>query len=242
MARFFVDNKVALGCPLILDGENAQHISRSLRMRRGETVAVCSEGKAYQCRITDFTADTVTVLPEQELPSHEPEVAVSVYLGLPKGDKLDFCVQKCVELGASEIIPFLSDYCVVKADGKNDRTPRRQKIALEAAKQCGRDTVPAVLATMSFQEALGRGAESDIPLFCYEGDAVPLSRVLSGQNWSEKKKISIFIGPEGGFSKNEFDKAREMGYNIVSLGSRVLRCETAPLCALTAVLYAAGEF
>lgn len=109
MPRFFVEQSVVPGQPLVLDGENAHHISFSLRMRVGERLVVCAGGQAFPCSIQSFTASEVTVLPEAPLPETEPDLSVSVYLALSKGDKFDFCIQKCIELGATEIIPFRSE-------------------------------------------------------------------------------------------------------------------------------------
>lgn len=243
MPRFFVEQSVVPGQPFVLDGENAHHISFSLRMRVGERLVVCAEGQAFPCIIQAFTASEVTVLPEAPLPETEPDLSVSVYLALSKGDKFGFCIQKCIELGATEIIPFRSEFCIVKGNAADTKEERRQKIAMEAAKQCGRTVVPRVWPVCSFETALQRGARADLRLFCSERqDASALSALLHDGWQTSCKTVSVFTGPEGGFAQQEFDKAAEMGYNMITLGKRILRCETAPLCVLSALMYASGEF
>lgn len=243
MPRFFTDTAIEPGVPFCLDGEAARHISFSLRMRVGERLVVCSAGNAYDCVIDGFTASEVTLVPERLCDSTEPAVSVSMYIAVPKGDKLDFCIQKCVELGATEIIPFWSDHCVTKGGSVEKKGERRAKIAAEAAKQCGRAVVPQVLPIMTFEAALARGRKADLALFCSEKpDAKPLSAVLSEKNCAQVQSISVFSGPEGGFSEKEFDNAEKIGYNMITLGKRILRCETAPMCVLAALMYAFGEF
>lgn len=243
LPRFFIDDAIVPGTPFSLGGEDARHISRSLRMRVGERLVVCSGGTEYDCVIQGFTAATVALMPESSRGAHEPPVRVGMYIAVPKSEKLDFCVQKCVELGASEIVPFWADHCVTRGGSAETKAERRQKIAAEAAKQCGRGFVPPVLPVLSFEEALRRGAAADLLLFCSEKeDASPLSAVLRGADVQSVGTVSVFTGPEGGFSQKEFDKAAEIGYNMITLGNRILRCETAPLCVLSALMFAFGEF
>ena len=243
MPRFFTETPIEPGVPFLLTGDAAHHISFSLRMRVGERLVVCSAGKAYDCVIEGFTAADVSLKAERECDSTEPAVSVSMYIAVPKGDKLDLCIQKCVELGATEIVPFWSEHCVTKGGGAEKKGERRSRIAAEAAKQCGRAVVPAVLPILSFEEALARGAKADLALFCSEKpSAGPLSSLLKATDCQRVHTISVFSGPEGGFAEKEFDKAEKIGYNMITLGKRILRCETAPMCVLSALMYAFGEF
>ena len=242
MPHFFTENRIEIGVPFLLGGEDAHHISRSLRMRAGERLVVCSGGKAYDCVIRGFSANSVTLFPEAMRMTTEPSVRVSMYIAVSKGDKLDFCIQKCVELGAFEIVPFRSEHCLPRGDNET-REERRRKIATEAAKQCGRASVPPVWPVLPFDEALQRGKEAELCLFCSEKqEATPLSSVLHNAGTQSVRSVSVFTGPEGGFSQKEFDKAVQIGYNMITLGRRILRCETAPLCALSALMFAFGEF
>lgn len=171
----------------------------------------------------------------------EPVVDVSVYVAFPKADKLEHVIQKATELGAREIIAFPSSRCVSRPDEKSlkKKLERWQKIALSAAQQSGRGRIPQVLVLNSFSAALSRAAQSDRALLFYENeDAYTLKMALEGSY----RTVSLMVGPEGGLEEAEVSQAQEAGLKICTLGKRILRCETAPLCALSAVMYDAGEF
>lgn len=234
MPRFFVDSNQITEKTILLTGENAHHVSRSLRMAVGETVTVCDgAGTDYFCRLTEFATDSVTAEILSRAPSEtEPPYRVCVYQALPKGDKLDEVIQKAVECGAAEIVPFESSRCVVRlGDGKRDRerTERRNRIAQTAAGQCGRGRIPLVRAAVSFAEMLQSASDADLPLFCYEGEGtIPLGTVLQAAH--EKgipQSVSIVVGSEGGFSPQEAEFAKGAGLIPVGLGKRILRTETA---------------
>ena len=167
---------------------------------------------------------------------------VSVYMAFSKGDKLEHVIQKATELGAIEIVAFPSARCVSKPDDKSlaKKLERWQKIAASAAEQSGRGIVPKVFVLDSFGAALSRAAGADIPILFYENaHATTLSMALKER---EYKTVSILTGPEGGLEPSEVEKAESVGLKICTLGSRILRCETAPLCALSAIMYDCGEF
>ena len=246
MPRFFLSaSNIADGLVTIC-GDDAVHISRSLRMRVGEHITVCDMQKnEYDCELTEFTPDSVTA---RIISSHksdtEPPYTVRLFQALPKSDKLDVIIQKSVETGAHEIIPFESERCVVKKDSdsrkEQRKLDRRSRIALEAAKQCGRGTVPEVTLPISFGEMIRRAVQSELVLFFYEGDGtVPLRKLLTEKYPDSEmpKSISVIIGSEGGFSLKEVEKAREAGFNICGLGRRILRCETAPSFVLACLTY-----
>lgn len=234
MPRFFVDSGQIGNQTVTILGEDAHHISRSLRMAAGETVTVCDgAGSDYLCRLTEFLPDRVVAQVLSRSPSAtEPPYTVRVFQALPKGDKLDEVIQKAVECGAGEIVPFESSRCVVRlGDGKRDRErgERRKRIALTAAKQCGRGRIPDVLPAMSFRDALGSAASAELALFCYEGDGTrPLGEALTEQRANGlPKSISVMVGSEGGFSPEEAEAAKAAGMIPVGLGPRILRTETA---------------
>ena len=169
MPRFFVDSGQIENRTATVFGEDAHHISRSLRMAAGETVTLCDgEGTDYLCRLTEFLPDRVVAEVLSQSPSAtEPPYTVRVLQALPKGDKLDEVIQKSVECGACEILPFESSRCVVRlGDGKKDRErgERRNRIALTAAKQCGRGRIPRVLPAMPFREAVKIAAPDRVAL------------------------------------------------------------------------------
>ena len=247
MPRFFVRRSQIDGERITLIGEDAHHIARSLRMAVGDGVTVCDmQGNEYDCRIESFDDDrevSVSVLSVKKA-ENEPPVRIRVFQALPKGDKLDTVIQKAVECGASEIIPFESERCVVKVkpEAEQRKTERRQRIAEEAAKQCGRSALPAVLPTVSFKEMLELSAKDGLCLFCYEGDGTePLGDVLKRElkkTVADKGSVSVIIGSEGGFSIKEAELIRNTGAASVCLGGRILRTETASGFVLACIIYA----
>ena len=169
-------------------------------------------------------------------------VKASIYMAYAKGDKLEHVIQKATELGAHEIVAFPSARCVSRPDEKSlsKKLERWQKIAVSASEQCGRGRIPKVIAVDSYQAALKRAMQADMAILFYENEkAVTLKMALEASNY---QSISLLTGPEGGLDEREVNAAKEMGLSICTLGSRILRCETAPLCALSAVMYASGEF
>lgn len=241
MTRFFVDPDDFDRDTMVLSGENAQH-AKVLRLKEGEIVLVCDgQGQECVCRVSQTAPETVLSVEDRRSSVSEPVVDVSVYVAFPKADKLEHVIQKATELGAREIIAFPSARCVSRPDEKSlkKKLERWQKIALSAAQQSGRGRIPQVLVLNSFSAALSRAAQSDRALLFYENeDAYTLKMALEGCY----RTVSLMVGPEGGLEEAEVSQAQEAGLKICSLGKRILRCETAPLCALSAVMYDAGEF
>ena len=241
MTRFFVDPDVFDRDTMVLSGENAQH-AKVLRLKEGEIVLVCDgQGQECVCRVSQTAPETVLSVEDRRSSVSEPVVDVSVYVAFPKADKLEHVIQKATELGAREIIAFPSSRCVSRPDEKSlkKKLERWQKIALSAAQQSGRGRIPQVLVLNSFSAALSRAAQSDRALLFYENeDAYTLKMALEGSY----RTVSLMVGPEGGLEEAEVSQAQEAGLKICTLGKRILRCETAPLCALSAVMYDAGEF
>ena len=243
MVRFFVAPEELNGDTLVLAGENAQH-AKVLRLKVREEVLVCDgEGRECLCRITDVSAGQLELeVLERRTSTTEASVRVSVYMAFPKADKLEHVIQKATELGAYEIVAFPSARCVSKPDEKSlkKKLERWQKIASSAAEQSGRGRVPQVRTLPSFAEALKQAVQADKALMFYENEqAVTLKMALTS---SPYKTVSLLTGPEGGLEEREVALAREAGLQVCTLGKRILRCETAPLCALSAVMYDAGEF
>ena len=183
MPKFFVEKNQIENEYITIIGDDAHHISRSLRMAAGEHIIVSDKTEfEYECILEQFSDKEVKakILDKNPL-STESYIRVHLYQALPKGEKLDFIIQKSVECGVYDITPFESARCVVKvkADAESRKTERRNKIALEAAKQCGRGIIPNVNETVSFDQMLRDAAESDLVLFCYEGDGTkPLGRTI----------------------------------------------------------------
>ncbi len=235
MPRFF-SHQVADGTARII-GEDARHIALSLRCRPGEELTVCDgQGQDYLCRIQTVAPEEVELEVLSQKPSgSELPVRVTLYQAMPKGDKLDLIVQKAVELGAWEIVPVLTSRCVSRPDGRSaeKKRERLQRIALEAAKQSGRGRIPQVQPLLSWHQALEAMSRDPLALFFYEQARQPLGPLLR----KRPETISLMIGPEGGFSQEEAEEARSAGLAVCSMGPRILRCETAPLYALSAIAY-----
>ncbi|MBQ3483668.1 MAG: 16S rRNA (uracil(1498)-N(3))-methyltransferase [Clostridia bacterium] len=240
MPRFFVrSDQIENGTVTIL-GEDAHHISRSLRMAVGESITVSDmQRRVYYCRLSAFLPDRVlAVVEREEQADTEPPYTVTLYQALLKGDKLDTVIQKAVECGAARIVPFESERCVVrcKPEAEAHKTERRCRIAREAAKQCGRGILPEVLPTVSFLEMLTRVSAADTVIFCYEGENTePIGAFLARNLPRAGSELAVIIGSEGGFSLSEVEQARSCGFVPIGLGKRILRAETAPTFALACI-------
>lgn len=243
MTRFFVLKEELAGDFLVLTGENAEH-AKVLRLKNGENVLVCDgNGKECLCTVSDISTGQISLVVQKRQQSHsEPKVNVSVYMAFPKGDKLEHVIQKATELGACEIVAFPSNRCVSKPDDKSlkKKLERWQKIAASAAEQSGRGVIPNVLVLPSYAEALKRAREAELSILFYENERATTLRMALEE--IAARSISLLTGPEGGLEPKEVEMAKDAGLHICTLGSRILRCETAPLCALSAVMYATGEF
>lgn len=243
MPRFFINESQIENDYITIIGEDAHHISRSLRMASGEHIIACDkQGFEYDCVLESFLeSKVVSRIIEKRTCITEPNIKIHLYQGLPKGEKLDFIIQKSVECGVYDITPFESERCVVKVknDAEARKTERRNKIALEAAKQCGRGIIPVVNSTISFEQMLKQASVSDAVLFCYEGEGtLPLGEVLQKLRLEkELHHISIIIGSEGGFSLAEVSAAENRGFSKIGLGKRILRTETAAIMALGCLVY-----
>ena len=243
MTRFFVEPEELQPDFLVLTGENAQH-AKVLRLKNGEEVLVCDgQGNECLCAISDVSPGQISLVVRKRRESEtEAAVRVSVYMAFPKADKLEHVIQKATELGAYEIIAFPSARCISRPDDKSLRKKleRWQKIAASAAEQSGRGRIPEVLVLSSYKAALERAAQTDKALLFYENEqATTLHMALEAGHW---QSVSLLTGPEGGLEVSEVEQAMAAGLQVCTLGRRILRCETAPLCAISAVMYAAGEF
>ena len=242
MYQFFVEPSQIQGNRIVITGSDVNHIKNVLRMKPGEEIAVSNgiDGKEYRCGIEELLEEeiicTLRFIKEDGL---ELPARVTFFQGLPKADKMEFIVQKAVELGVSRIVPYLSKNCVSRPDKTEKKVERWRKIAAEAAKQCGRGRLPEVAAVVPVAQAIAQAAESETALFFYENEKrTGLHDALAG---GVRDTVSLMVGPEGGFDPAEAKAAVDAGLQSVSLGTRILRCETAPIAALAAVLYAGGN-
>lgn len=222
-----------------IEGDDARHIARSLRMAVGDEVTVCDGSSVeYQCTLTRIRDEECELeIISEGLSAREPRFEIILCMAYPKADKLETVIQKAVELGATRIIPFESKRCIKrpKAEKLEKLTMRHQRIAEEAAKQCGRASVPEVTAPLGFSAMLTEALKAPLALLCYEGeDMRSLKEALPEDPPSA---ISVIIGAEGGFDLDEAGAARDAGAVSVSLGKRILRCETAPSFVLSAISF-----
>ena len=235
MPRFFVPSANFDGDTVRITGDDARHIARALRMAVGETVTVCDmHGTTHTCVLEKITDDGSTARIVESVPSDtEPPYPITLYQAFPKGDKMDVIVQKAVESGACAIVPFLSERCVSRPDEKSveKKIARWQRIALEAAKQSGRGIIPEIGKMTDLESAL-RTAPGKKILF-YEGGGEALGTLVT----PDEAEVSVFIGPEGGFDAAEVQLAKQYGAAPATLGPRILRTETAPLAALSVLMY-----
>ena len=243
MTRFFVASDEMQPDFFVLTGENAKH-AKVLRLKAGEEVLVCNgEGMEAICTVSDVSDGQISlVVKKRQLSETEAAVQVSVYMAFPKADKLEHVIQKATELGAYEIVAFPSARCVSRPDDKSlaKKLERWQKIAASAAEQSGRGLVPKVRTLPSYKAALERASQADKALLFYENEqATTLKMALASGKY---RTVSLLTGPEGGLELSEVEQAKEAGLQVCTLGKRILRCETAPLCGLSAVMYDAGEF
>ncbi len=241
MPRFFMAGTNILGGMAIMRGRDAEHV-HVLRMRPGEDMIICDgQGTDYKCRLVKADKEQVEaeVIEVVSCPA-EPNVKVTMLCGLPKGDKTDYIIQKCVEAGAYEILFFSSSRCIAKLGNGEKKLERWQRIAEEAAKQSGRGIIPQVGWAGEMADAFDAAVKRDVGLFMYEtGERETLGEVLEANRTAAT--AAIITGPEGGFAPFEAELARIVGLHICSMGERILRCETAPVVALTAAMYATGN-
>lgn len=241
MQHFFVMPDQVGDNIIYIEGSDVNHMRNVLRMRPGEELSV-SDGNngQYVCRVEDYEEERA-VLKIMEKRQADTELPSRIYLfqGLPKQEKMEFIIQKCVELGVYAVVPTVMKRCVVRLDEKkaDKKVERWNKISESASKQAGRSRIPEVLPVMSFEEALDMASELDICLLPYE--------LASGMKETKEvieavkpgQSIGIFIGPEGGFAKEEAELAISSGAKEITLGKRILRTETAGLAIVSVLMF-----
>ncbi len=240
MPRFFIDYSPAVGETAALSGADARHLAGALRVTVGETVTLCDgTGTDYTCTVTAANRESVALTVEAATPTvAEPSLAVTLYMGLPKGDKMELIIQKAVELGVTAIVPVATARSIVRLDDKDaaKKQQRWQKIADEAAGQSGRGILPVVEKPLSWKQALPRLAAENT-LLCYEGGGAPIGTLVTPAD----TRVSLVVGPEGGFDPAEVEAVTAGGGRIATLGKRILRCETAPIAALAVLMDRSGN-
>ena len=241
MHRFYAEPG-AVGPCINLCEEDARHAMRVLRMRLGEPCEIFADGKRYAAEIAAISDSQVQVLLSSELPSTEAKLRITLYQGLPKADKMELIVQKAVELGAACVVPVAMSRCVVQLDAKDGRKKqeRWQKIAREACKQSGRCEMMQVAEPISFKQLLAKLPTHQAAIVPWE-DARGYSLARFRQEHPDITDLAIVIGPEGGMSEEEISRMKEASCQSVTLGPRILRTETAGLCAMSALFCLYGD-
>ncbi len=238
--RFFVGSEQIESDTCLVIGEPVRQITKVLRLKEGDDICLLDNlGNEYDARITSLSKNAVTArIFKKRKCSGEPRLQLTLAVCLPKGDKLDLIVQKCSELGISNIILVLSDRCVVRLDSSKiaGRINRWRKIAAEAAEQSGRGKIPAIEYVENFSGLAGAIRKHTISLIAWEGERqTQIKEVLQASR--DVESLMLIIGPEGGLTKQEVDIAVEAGAKPITLGKRTLRCETAAIAACAAIMY-----
>lgn len=238
MPKFFVRKESINDHTITLEGENAKHIGSVLRAKTGDIITVGDgDGRDYECEITEITKKAVIAkITDIFTNDNEPDIKLTLYQALPKADKMELVIQKCIEIGVDRIVPVKTEHAVVKLEGKEEKKLQRwNKIAEAAAKQCGRGKIPIVDRVMTFKEAINEAISLDSAIIPYEKEKENSLKTFA--KGFKGKSIGIFIGPEGGFSNDEIDFAISNGVKSVTLGKRILRTETAGLVTSVILLY-----
>lgn len=240
MSWFFTE--LLSGNTAVITGEDALHIEKALRMKIGEELTLCDQKRhQHTCKITDIVPKQITAQVLSSKPcENEPHIEVTLYQALTKGDKMDTIVQKAVELGVTTIVPVLTNRCVSRPDEKSmhKKCVRWQKIAKQAAQQSRRGIIPTVKPLLSLQNAIEHSKENDCNLVFYEGGGEAIHQIIP----KSCKSLAFFIGPEGGFGEEEIIAITQAGTKTATLGKRILRAETAPIAALSIIMYQTGNF
>lgn len=238
MQKLFID--YTPGDEILLDSAQARHIAKSLRKKKGDMLIVTDgSGNDFGCMIDEITKDSVHLsVCYKQAGQSEPDCEVTVYQAVPKGSKLEEIIQKCVELGAVRIVPVLTKRCVSRPDEKSaeKKNERYRKIALEAAQQSGRGIIPEISRMTTLKNAAENDG-SEVKIVFYEGGGEPLKDIIEPNT----KSVSVYIGPEGGFAADEMDLLKSNGAIAATLGKRILRTQTAPVAALSVIMFLTGN-
>nr|WP_314757478.1 16S rRNA (uracil(1498)-N(3))-methyltransferase [uncultured Lachnoanaerobaculum sp.] len=239
MYHFFVSEEQINGENAYIEGSDVNHIANVLRMKPGEELLISVKGDwDYLCKIVDIETDRVNLKVLESMEQRELPVNITLLQGIPKSDKLEMIIQKAVELGVSEIIPVKTKRVVVKIDEKkvDTKVNRWNAIAESAAKQSKRSIIPKVHEPMSIDNALEIVKDFGVKLIPYENaDGIDKTRKIL-DNMDKTKNIAVFIGPEGGFEESEVERIKNSGFEVITLGKRILRTETAGLALLSNIM------
>ncbi len=243
MPKFFVKNNQIYNEKIKITGEDVNHISNVLRMKKGDILNICNmdNSENFIGKIQEINKlEVICVITKRVVSNAESNIQVDIYQGLPKSDKMELIIQKSVELGASQITPVEMKRCIVKLQGKDElkKVERWRKIAEVAAKQCGRDLIPVINNVKNIKQISNEFSNYDLVLVCYENEKNTfLKQALKDLKKYSNIKIAVIIGPEGGIDLEEVGYMEQNGAKVISLGNRILRTETVALSMLSIIMY-----
>lgn len=245
MAKFFVNPEDVLEESILIKGSDVNHIKNVLRLTVGKEILISDrQGYEYECIIRDIDADIVTAQILNRILNHtEPAVETTLFQALVKGEKMEFVIQKSVEIGVTKIVPLMTKRCVVKLESENklkNKIDRWQKIAESAAKQSKRGIVPEVCLPMTMEQAL-EYVKNQLDVGCIPYENEEAHHIKTFLQSIQAQSIGVFIGPEGGFTEDEVALATSYEVKPITLGKRILRSETAGLVTLANIMYEMGE-
>ncbi|MCF0128312.1 MAG: 16S rRNA (uracil(1498)-N(3))-methyltransferase [Pseudobutyrivibrio sp.] len=242
MQQVFVESE-AIENRFVISGDDAHHLLKAVRIKTGEEVRVSTPSLSFICSVEAVENDSLTLVISKECSSSELKNKIYLFQAIPKGDRFEGIIEKCVELGVYEIIPVEMKNCIVKLDDKKkaSRIKRYQTIADTAAKQSKRSILPQIKEVMTYKEALAYARKNCSKLLLpYECASGMESTITAIDSIKENDSIAVFIGPEGGFDPSEIEMAS--GFEIISLGRRILRTDTASICCLSMLMLKSEEF
>ena len=239
MHKFFVEDNFINNEEVIINNEDYNHIVNVLRMKKYDKILVTNKKtqKTYNCEIKEINIDKVVCnIISEENKNIEMNVEVDIFQGLPKADKMEYIIQKCVEIGVHKIVPVNMKYCIAKIKDEEKKNIRWNKISEVASKQSKRNIIPKVEKSINMSKLCSEIKNYDLAIVAYENeDNITIKNILKSEN--KPKKIAVVIGPEGGISQEEVAELTKAGAKKVSLGNRILRTETAPIVALSMIAY-----
>ena len=239
MHKFFVeDNQINSG-KVVINNDDYNHIVNVLRMKKGDIVLITNKDskETFNCEIEEIKINEVICkILNKEDKNVELNVNIDLFQGLPKADKMEYIIQKCVELGVHKIVPVNMKYCVARIKDEEKKNIRWNKISEVAAKQCKRNIIPKIDKSINMNTLCNEIKNYDLTIVAYENEDDFTLKTVLGEN-TNIKNIAVIIGPEGGISSEEIEKLKENGAKIVSLGNRILRTETAPIAVLSMMVY-----
>ena len=247
MPKFFVKEEQIQENQIIILGQDVKHIKKVLRAKIGDELQICNSqnGENFLCEIDNLEEEKIICQIKEKIQEQvESNIEVTIFQGLPKADKMEYIIQKSVELGVYDITPVEMKRCVVKLNekDKSKKIERWQKISEVAAKQCGRDIIPQINNIINIKNICNLIQEYDMVLVAYENEEKntlkeQLENIKKQNNSKSKVKIGIIIGPEGGLEEKNVETLKENGAKVITLGRRILRTETVALNVLSIIMY-----